>query len=147
MIDTWIQCLPAVFSAVQSQDPAPKLAAQAQTGYWGTFTGGFEVYNVVGTSAEVVELTDALEAHTEGSVNKVFSWVFQNGADNIGENETIPADILSVMKDHKTYDANGNETSSTPPTFTTPNWGHTFFGQLDRIFAGEFNTDFSEDFH
>jgi len=144
-LDTFIYCPPATFDAVKALENPPKLATQAITGFWKSFAGA-EVYNVVGTSEEITELTDALEAATPGSVARVFSWVWRDGVDNIGVNDTIPDDILAVMKDHKTYDIDGNETSSTPPTFDTPNWGHTFFGQGERIFAGDFSDDFSGEY-
>jgi len=54
--------------------------------------------------------------------------------------------LLAVMKDHVTYDQDGNPTGSTPATYENPNWGHVRFGQKERIFAGEFSDEFSEDF-
>jgi len=117
---------------------------QAVTGFWNTFTGGYEVYDV----SCLEPIRDEIIAQLT-DVHATFQWYFETGVDkfnNDGTFNTIPADLLAVMKDHVTYDQDGNPTGSTPATYENPNWGHVRFGQKERIFAGEFSDEFSEDF-
>jgi len=143
-LDTWIYAKPAEWDALitgSGEDAIPfsYVHQMAQTGYWNDYIGGFQVYNVLGSQAEIQAIIDALPtppAH-------VFSWVQGNGTDSLEVNPTIPAEVLAVMKDHKNYDENGDPLPDTPVSLTDPNWGHVFFGQKTRIFAGAFSAAFS----
>ena len=142
MIDAWIYALPAQWEALSTEEsPFSYCHSQAVTGYWKTFPGGYEVYNVVGSEAEIQAIIDVL-----ADVPHVYAWTQGDGKDSLSVWPTDPANLLAVMKDHVTYDENGNVTGTTPATLEAPNWGHCFLGQADRIFAGDFSTDFSGDF-
>lgn len=142
MIDAWIYALPAQWDALGGDEsPFSYCHSQAVTGYWKTFPGGYEVYNVVGSEAEIQAIIDAL-----ADTPHVYAWTQGDGMDSLSAWPTDPENILAVMKDHVTYDENGDVTGTTPATLENPNWGHCFLGQKDRIFAGLFNTDFSGDF-
>ena len=79
-------------------------------------------------------------------VPHVFSWTQGDGLDSLEANQTLPDEVLAVMRDHVTYDENGDVVSTTPATFENPNWGHVFFGQQERIFAGEYSDDFAQEY-
>ena len=114
----------------------------AKTGYWKSF-GDYEVYNVIGPRAAIQEILDALT-----DVARCYAWGQGTGMDDLDDWPTDPTDLLVVMKDHVTYDENGDIASSTPATLENTNWGHVFSGQqwTDRVFAGEFSDAFSGDF-
>jgi len=147
--DTWIYCLPAAWDALApatEDDPVLPAWAAAKTGYWNNFQTIYQVYNTNATDEDKQALVDALEAAVPASVARVFSWGNMTGFDDLEQNQTIPDDVIAVMKDHKTYDEQGNETSSTPATADNPNFGHGWAGQRPRIIAGFFNEFFSEGF-
>ena len=137
--DVLIYAKPAEWDAIES--PFNHAYANAQTGYWKDF-GIYQVYNVIGTKEQIqqilAELTD---------VARVYAWTQGSGMDDLDDWPTDPTDLLAVMKDHVTYDENGDPTY-TPATLENPNWQHVFQGQqwTDRVFAGEFSNDFSGDF-
>lgn len=142
MLDVWIYALPAQWDALGTEEAPFSYAWQnAVTGYW-LSSGAYEVYNVQAPQADVDAIVNALT-----DVQHTFAWVYAasgpTGYDNYDAYPTDPAPILAVMKPHITYDENGNETGSTPATFENPNWGHVFFGQGERIFAGTFDEAFS----
>lgn len=141
LLDTWVYVKPSEWAALSANEPFSYTHSNAITGHWKSF-GEYEVYNVVGTQAQVQEILDALT-----DVAHVYAWGQGDGLDNLNEWPTDPTNILAVMKDHVTYDENGNVTSTTPATTDSPQWGHIFLGQQERIFAGEFGTDFSGDFY
>jgi len=147
MIDAWIYAQPAEWDAIDSETLS-KAAARAYTGsitgYWDTYAGGYEVYNVLASRATIDEVTAELS-----DVHAVYTWVQGPGLDQYNEDgtfNTLPADVLAVQKDRITYDQDGNPTGSIPATYEDPHWGHVFFGQGTRIFAGSFTDDFSEGF-
>jgi len=147
MIDAWIYAIPAEWDAIDP-DGLSKAAARAYTGaitgFWDSFAGGYEVYNVLASRETLAELNAVLP-----DVHATFMWRQGPGFDEFNEDGTFntePDDILAVMKDHITYDQSGNPTGSTPATFANANWGHVFFGQGTRIFAGKFSNKYSEAF-
>ena len=134
MIDAWILAVPSEWDALGEFSYTH---SQAITGYW-LPSGLTEVYNVVGTEAEIQAIIDALT-----TTPITYSWVQGTGNDNLEVWPTDPLPILALMKDHITYDENGVPTGSTPATQANPNWGHVFFGQSTRIFAGTFSAAYS----
>ena len=147
-LDAWIYAKPAEWEALSSGTLEggdlvifSRVHAQAITGFWKSFPGGFEIYNVLGTQEEIQEIIDALPSTTI-----VYAWTQGNGADSLDSPWAIdsPANILAVMRDNTIHD--GTDWQTVPATEENPNWGHMFYGQIDRIFAGDFNEDFSEDF-
>lgn len=141
-LDAWVYAKPDQWNALATEEaPFSYTHSNSITGHWKSF-GEYEVYNVVGTQAQVQEILDALT-----DVAHVYAWGQGDGLDNLNEWPTDPTNILAVMKDHVTYDENGNVTSTTPATTDSPQWGHIFLGQQERIFAGEFGADFSGDFY
>lgn len=153
MIDAWVYVKPDDWNElrmdlVQDSETLSKSATSAFTGaiagFWDPFTGGYEVYNVLASRADIEEIVSNLT-----DVHAVYTWTQGPGTDEFNEDgsfNTLPPDILAVMKDHVTYDQNGNPTGSTPATYENPHWGHVFFGQGTRIFAGSFTDDFDESF-
>lgn len=141
LIDTWLYVKPAVMAAVEHDLPMV-------TGFWKPWAIEWQVYNVLGTYQEITTLVEDLEAIDSVSVARRFGWVWRDGHDDQEHAtlETIPADILAVMSDHYEQDENGDIWSITPASYELPNWGHVFFGQGQRVFAGDFNNDFNEDF-
>ncbi|MEW8253766.1 MAG: hypothetical protein AB2747_05390 [Candidatus Thiodiazotropha taylori] len=151
MLDTWIYALPSAWAAIAPSEADmeagfPAVYEQAVTGFWLTYTGGFEVYNVLGSQSEIQAIVDALETEHTGSVAHVFSWIQGSGLDSLESNITIPADVLAVMKPHVVHNQDGSVASSTPASYERPNWGHVFLGQSERIFAGDFSDEFSGEF-
>ncbi|MBT8115842.1 MAG: hypothetical protein KJP04_10685 [Arenicella sp.] len=146
--EAWIYAKPAAWASIapaEGESPEWQYSYDnAISGFWNDYTGGFRVYNVPGIAVQ--SLVDALEAAQPGSVAHTFAWEYPAGTDSLDDFPTDPTPILAVMKDHKEYDIDGNEISSTPPTLETPNWGHRFAGQQDRIFAGGFSAGFSKGF-
>jgi hypothetical protein len=146
ILDAWIYCLPAEWDALGTEEaPFSYAWLQGVTGYW-LSSGLYEVYNVQAEEADITAIVSALS-----DVEHVFAWdnagsVSGTGYDNYDAYPTDPAPILAVMKPHITYDENGDEISSTPATFENPNWGHVFFGQGTRIFAGEFSDEFGTEY-
>jgi hypothetical protein len=137
-LDTWIYALPAEWDALGTPEaPFSYVYSNAITGYWNDF-GAYTVYNVVGEEAAIQDILDALS-----DVAEVYAWGQGTGFDSEAVWPTDPTNILAVMKDHITYDEFGVPTGSTPATEENPNWGHVFFGQSERIFAGTFSAAFS----
>jgi len=143
-MDALIYAQPAEWNALTNlSKDAERAVRGARTGFWDTFAGGYQVYNAHGPR----EALDEIDAALADSFKYI--WDSRTGVDawNLdGTFNTVPADILAVMKDIITYDQNGNPTGSTPATFAAPNFAHRFAGQEDRIFAGEFSDEFSEEF-
>lgn len=148
-LEAWIYVKPAAWAAI-----APPLEGMSKeiwhyshrngiTGFWKTWNTDYEVYNVIGSQAALDALITELGAM---NVDRVFAWEQGPGFDSLDEWPTVPDDVLAVMMDHVTYDVDGNPTGATPATMEAPNWGHVFLGQGERIFAGDFNNDFSGDF-
>lgn len=142
-LDCWIYAKPTEWNALitgTGEDVVPFSYTHnsAVTGYWNTFTGGYEVYNVTGTEAQVQAILDALT-----DVANAYAWGQGDGFDSLEAWPTDPANILAVMKDHITYNEDGTVATTTPASLTNPNWGHVFFGQSTRIFAGAFSKAFS----
>jgi len=148
--DTWIICTPSTWDAIAPlEGETPPVWAytydNAVTGFWKS-SGSREVYNVIGGTEAIQALIDALEAHTAGSVAASYSWEQGPATDSLDFWPTDPTEVLALMKDHVTYDQDGNPTGSTPPTIENPNWAHVFLGQSPRIFAGEFSNEFTGEF-
>lgn len=153
LIDAWIYALPAEWDAlnydypVEAESPPPDPLSNmaryvydnAVTGWWKDY-GAYSVYNVLGSRKEIDEILANLT-----DVHATYGWLQENGADN-WDYPTIQADILAVMKDHVIYNASGTIESQMPASYENPNWGHVFFGQKERIFAGAFTDGFSEGF-
>lgn len=144
MKDAWILAIPSEWEALGTEEaPFSYVWASAVTGYWKS-SGAEEVYNVVGPEADVQAIIDALGTPT------VYSWdqaaSDATGYDSLDVWPTDPAPILALMKDHVTYDENGGIISTEPATYENPNWGHVFLGQGQRIFAGDYSDDFSEEY-
>ena len=150
LLDAWIFALPAQWGALETADgdgnPVPFSYAHsnAVTGYWKD-SGPYRVYNVWGSEADIQAIVDALD-----DVQHVFAWGQDaDRFDSLDKWPTDPAVILSVMKDHVTYDENGDVASTTPATLDNPNWGHVYQTRnlKQRIFAGDFGADFTEEFY
>lgn len=145
LLDCWIYAKPAEWDSLATgPDEAPfsQSYADAKTGRWKTFAGGYEVYNVLGTESEIQDILDALT-----DVARVYAWGQGDGYDDASLWPSDITDIIAVMKDHPdTYAPDGNPLTYTPATMERPNWGHMFAGQEQRLFAGDFNDDFNEDF-
>jgi hypothetical protein len=134
MLDVWILADPTEFAALATEEsPFSYTHSQAITGYWAT-----DVFNVVGLESQVQEIIDALP-----TTPVVYAWRQGDGTDSLDVWPTDPAPILALMKDHVTYDSEGVQTGTTPATQENPNWGHVFYGQSTRIFAGAFDKSFS----
>lgn len=138
MIDAWIYTTPEAWDTLNKENYT---ISQAITGFWNDL-GIYRVYNLLATKEEL----DQIAAELGVDLYAIYGWVQGSGYDNIGAYETLPADVLAVMKDNITFDVNGNPTGTTPATYNNPNWGHVFFGQSERIFAGSFNNGFGGGF-
>jgi hypothetical protein len=138
LFDIWIYALPVEWDALGTPEfPFNYTWGQARTGYWLTAVGGFEVYNVQGPIAEVDAIVAALPSTAD-----VYAWDYAaSGPTGFDSYDTAyptdPAPILAVMKQHPNGD---------PATFENPNWGHSFLGQGERIFAGNYSDDFSTEY-
>lgn len=158
-IDAWIQMEKGALQVLwdlSHPDPDgegnfPPIPAQAKfmqrgvRGFWKDITVGPDTFEVVNVLKSVDDIA-TFEAANASDIRWIYSWVQGNGLDNLDDYPTIPQDILDVMLDHPIYDVDGNQIGSTPATFANPNWGHNFLGQKTRIFAGEFSTEFSQEF-
>ena len=142
LLEAWLYVKPAAWDAIAPVDGADKeiwhyAYRNAITGFWKTYTGGFEVYNIPPSSqAQIQAIIDQL---SPADVAHVFAWKQGNGmvSRNVwppGENR---AAVLAVMKDLP---------DETPASYSEPNWGHVFLGQSRRIFSGGFSSGFSEGF-
>jgi len=137
LLDCWIVIDGAAWDAIADQVPPGSryCYSQAITGFWQQ-----PVYNVLGTQDEIQPLLDLLGNPT------CYAWMQGDGLDSLDQRPTNPSGVLALMKDHVTYDANGNVTGTTPASIDSPNWGHVFLGQAGRVFAGAFSSGFSEGF-
>ena len=146
MFDTWLYVKPADWDAVDPDllsQSARSVYEQAITGYWKTYSTGYEVYNILANQSDIDELKVQIT-----DIAQDFRWRQGTGKDELNDAAAlnIPADVLAVQKDHVTYDIDGNPISTEAPTFANPNWGHVFFGQSQRIFMGSFSRAFSRAF-
>lgn len=150
IFDTWIIAYPADWEAINPgpEEPAPWAAvyATAVRGRWKPGPGGREVHNVLGSPVAVSALLARLEAETPGTVSAVYSWTQGRGDSRKAEHPHTPAEIVALMQDHIMLDEGGAETGRIPATEENPNWGHVFFGQERRFFAGPFNAKFNYKF-
>ena len=105
---------------------------QGIRGYWKE-VNGYEVCNVLCNKSDL----DAFVAAHAADISVVYGWSQGDGLDSF-DAPTVPQGVLDVMQDHP---------DGSPAIFENPNFGHMFLGQKDRIFAGEFSTDFNEDFY
>jgi len=150
-LDTLIYAKPAAWEAIAPNEGAPIESwhlsyKDTKSGYWLDFPGGFRIYNVLADVDQITDLVFALQSEDPVSVARVFSWIQEKGTDSLLAYQTTPGDVLAVMKPNITYDGAGNPTGSVPASITAPNWGHVFFGQRPRIFAGAFSKAFSRAF-
>ena len=141
----WIFAIPAEWEALGTpEEPFSYAWSQAVTGYW-LPSGLYEVYNVQATTEGIDEIVQALT-----DVKHVYAWDYAGGSgtgyDSYDVWPTDPAPILAVMKPHVVYVENGDVVSTTPATFENPNWGHVFFGQGERIFAGDYSDNYNGDY-
>lgn len=118
------------------------LSRGAVRGFWNTILDSGNTYEVVNVvRSDVAEIDSFVQLHA-ADIFATYGWTQGNGLDNDGTNagdyETVPQGVLDVMRDH---------TGSVAPTFESPNWGHVFVGQKERIFAGQFSLNFSEAFN
>lgn len=141
-LEAWIYARPTAWAALSLPVAHGYPYKNSVTGQWKTYLGEFEVYNVIGSESEIQALVDALSI----DVAEVFAWEQGPGFDSLDAWPTDPEKILAVMRDVETYLPDGTPALPVPATIQTPNWGHVFFGQRPRIFAGDFNGDFNRDF-
>jgi hypothetical protein len=118
----------------------------AVRGFWKDYVDSGTTYEVVNV---VRQNTADIEAFRQAHVADIFAiegWTQSNGFDNLYAQDsesnvigypTVPQHLLDVMKDHP---------NAVPATFDNPNFGHSFSGQKERIFAGEFSNEFTGDF-
>ena len=146
-LDTWIlmdkTLLDSLWATAKGEAPpeALRLLTNGVRGFWKD-SGTNEVVNVLGTKEEI----DAFNATYGADISAIYAWEQGPGFDNLTAYETDPQGVLDLMRDHTLYDASGNPIGTTPATFENPNWGHVFLGQSERIFAGEYSNEFSEEF-
>lgn len=149
ILETWLYVKPAAWAAAAPvAEPATKEIwhypyKNAKTGFWNPYLTDYAVYNVIGLQTAIQALIDELDPL---GIVDAFAWIQGPGFDSLDQWPTDPTKILAVMKDHVTYDEDGIPTGSIPATQANPNWGHVFLGQYTRIFAGDFNNDFNQDF-
>ena len=111
-----------------------KVLNQGVRGFWKDHVDGRVVVNLL---ADKATLDQFMINH---SLTTRYDWSQGNGYDSLDSGyPTIPAEVLALMED---YSAN----PPIPATFENPNFGCMFFGQKERIFAGDFSSDFSEDY-
>lgn len=129
MLDVWIVCTPAQWAAIEAVIPESSRYCYENsiTGFWRQ-----PVFNVLGTEAEIAPIVTALGSPP------AYAWTQGDGLDSLNPWPTDPTAVLALMADH----ADG-----TAPTLDNPNWGHVFLGQSDRVFAGDFSSDFGGDFY
>ena len=141
LLDAWIFALPAEWEALATEEaPFSYAHSNAVTGYWKD-SGPYRVYNVWGTQEDIQAILDALT-----DVEHVFAWgQDKDRFDSLDLWPTDPDVIVSVMKDHVTYDEDGNIVSSVPATKDNPNWGHCFQTEnlKQRLIAGQHSAAFS----
>ena len=150
MIETWILIDKTALNTMWSQShptdetPIPdnvKLLNQAIRGFWKD-SGQYEVVNVIDDGT-----LDQFMIDHAADIGGRYDWVQGPGVDALDTGyPTIPAEVLALMKDHVTYDENGDITGTTPATYANPNWRHVFLGQSERIFAGEYSNEFTGEF-
>lgn len=148
MKDVWILAIPAEWEALTPDNGNPDFPGEpfsyawsiAKTGRWKS-SGAFEVYNTLGSEEDIQEIVDALP-----STDTVYAWEQGPGLDSLDAWPTDPAPVLALMNDLPVYDEQAEVVGTVPATYEAPNWGHAFFGQSTRIFAGEFSDEFSEEF-
>ena len=141
MLDTWMYIKPAAWEAYMAPrlvegGPASYAEKNVITGYWLPYLTDYQVYNAVFFDrAEIDAIAAAIgpdflgyDMWTQGSGVGVFE-------DTIGQ--PLPARVLEVQTPHG---------DGTLPTYETPNFGHVFLGQTDRVFARSFTNEFSEEF-
>ena len=136
-LEAWIYCKPAAWNSLEPgsiKESWHYPYRNAVTGFWKSYTGGFEVYNVIGSEVSIQDLIDEI---APADIAHIFSWVQGTGNDDLDVWPTDPTEILAVMQDHP---------GPVAPTLENPNWGHVFLGQKTRIFSGSFNSDFNGDF-
>lgn len=142
MIESWIVIKKTALDSLWA-DPARGVTVlgQAVRGFWKD-SGTDEVVNVIDDGS-----LDQFMIDHASDISARYDWVQGDGLDALDTGyETIPNEVIALMKDHIVYDENGDVVSTTPATFDTPNWGHVFLGQKERIFAGEFSDEFTGDF-
>lgn len=150
LLDAWIYALPAEWDALyhDTEDvvgdiltlDARAVYAGAVTGFWKDY-GLYRVYNVLAEQDVIEEIVSNLS-----DVHAVYAWTQGDGGDSLDVYQTLPADLLAVMKNIIVYDKTGTVISDDPPSYTNPNWGHIFFGQKERVFAGAFSDGFNGGF-
>ena len=155
MNDVWIliekTLLDSLWASAQVKpvpDNAKLLSHAAVRGFWKDKVSG-DTYEVVNVLRDGRAEIDEFIAFHSADILAVYGWTQGTGVDNDSDVDgypTIPQGVLDVMKDHVTYDVNGDVVSTTPATFENPNWGHVFLGQKERVFAGEFSLEFSREF-
>lgn len=87
--------------------------------------GGFELVNVIGNATQLQTLVDQFNP---ADVQWNMAWESVAGFDSLDFWPTDPATLTT-------------DVGATPSDI-----GHRFAGQRDRIYAGDFSSDFSEDF-
>ena len=141
-LDAWIlmdkALLDSLWSSAKSDSPPAdlRLITDGVRGFWKD-SGTDEVVNVLGTKEEI----DTFNATYGADIAVIYAWDQGPGFDNLVAYGTDPQGVLDLMLDN--VDDQGTHT---PATFENPNWGHVFFGQAERIFAGEFTDEFTQEF-
>jgi hypothetical protein len=122
--DAWIVCTPSQWDSIKNllSPSAKSCYNDAITGFWKT-----SVYNVLGTRDQILEIRETLGSPP------VYAW---HQGDAHSDKEIFPVNsdaIIALMVE--------------PASVENPNWGHCFFGQGDRYFAGDFSTEYDGSFY
>lgn len=141
MIDSWLYVLPAAMPSASAARAAYGVE-NIIDGHWQPFQANYEVFNVLGESDAITALQSSLGADCV----RRFDWVQGPGQAARNAHKTIPGDVVVVMNDHVLEEADGTVISTTPASLESPNWGHVFLGQGQRVFAGQFSNQFSGQF-
>lgn len=157
-LDSWIlipkTLLDTLWDQAHPADPAAtipdnvKLLSRGVRGFWKD-SGSDEVVNLLAPKEELDQFM------LDHGLTTRYDWTQGNGLDALDSGyPTVPAEVLALMKDHPGEIISSGELPSDdivygppiPATLENPDFGHSFFGQKDRIFAGDFDNDFDEDF-
>jgi hypothetical protein len=148
-IEVWIlmeqAALDTAWDEAHPTDDTPipadvRLLNQGVRGFWKDLLDSGSDYEVVNVVSDDIQPILDFETANASDIFAIYGWTQGNGLDNDGTEggfKTIPQGVLDVMKDHPNGD---------PATFDSPEWGHVFLGQKERVFAGQFSLEFSREF-
>ena len=112
---------------------------QLVDGYWNG-TVGFTVVNCIGLESE---LDSFYNYFPPSDTLGYWKWGLDGKVDFATEYAGQHDDILFLHKDHVEYDENGNPISSTPASFSNPNWANDYAGSKRNKFARGFSRGFA----